>query len=91
MKHIKVSNMTSSAGNDIANQFIIETSKGTYFQSYSSIIAFQPLNGKIVLDKNKWDYSVTTSKYRNQFLNEDKKETTRKIKEKVYRLADLNK
>ena len=87
---IKVENMQSSHGNDVPNQFIIQTDEGLYFQSYSSVIAFKPLQGKIQLDTRKWDYSVTTGKYRNQFLNETKKETERKIREGVYELVDLN-
>ena len=34
---------------------------------------------QVVLDKTYWNYSVTTSKYRNQFLNESTKETQAKI------------
>lgn len=75
----------------IRNQFIIETNKGTFFQSYNSIIAFKPLDGsKIQLDAKYWDYSVTTGKYRNQFLYETKKETEAKIKNGTYLLTDLN-
>ena len=82
--------MISSNGNSVPNQFIISiNSIGTYFQSYSSIIACKTPKG-IVLDKNYWDYSVTTGKYRNQFLNETKKETEAKIKSGVYKLKDLN-
>ena len=39
---MKVQNFTSNNGNKIANQFIITTKKGRYFQSYNSIIAFIP-------------------------------------------------
>lgn len=91
IKKIGVENMQSANGNDIPNQFLIKTPEGCYFQSYSSIIAFRPAGGdSIVLDVNKWDYSVTTGKYRNQFLKETKKETERKIKSGAYILADLN-
>lgn len=38
----KVNNMTSTNGNRIANQFIIETPEGISFQSYNSIICFEP-------------------------------------------------
>ena len=48
-------------------------------------------NGKITLDSYYWDYSVTTGKYRNQFLNEGIAETRKKIKEGIYKLANLNK
>jgi len=74
----------------VKNQFILRTDKGTYFQSYDSIIVFEPREGKTQLDQNYWDYSVTTGKYRNQFLNETKKETEAKIKNGTYILTDLN-
>lgn len=63
----EIENMTSSNGNDIPNQFIIHTEDGEFFQSYNSIIAFRG-GGRVLLDKDTWDYSVTTGKYRNQFL-----------------------
>lgn len=92
---ISVQNMQSSNGNDVPNQFIIDVydrSSGTssiIFQSYNSIIAIKT-NGQILLDSRYWDYSVTTGKYRNQFLGESKKETEAKIKSGVYQLANLN-
>ena len=93
MNVIKVQNMVSHRGNDIPNQFEIRTKNGVFFQSYDSIIAFIPKDRtkKIKLDKFYWDYSKTTGKYRNMFLGEDIKETTRKIKEKKYLLTNLNK
>ena len=94
MINIKVKQFIGNRGNIVKNQFILETSEGKYFQSYESIIAFIPCyspgDHKTILDKNYWDYSTTTGKYRNQFLNEDKKETERKIKEGIYILSDLN-
>lgn len=94
---MKVENITShKTGRAIPNQFIIMTSKAIYLQSYKSIIvkiAFENgiMGKKIVyLDKNYWNYSNTTSKYRNQFLRETTKETKRKIKEGIYKLVDLN-
>jgi len=87
--------MTTNGGNKVANQFIVQGEhygqEGKFFQSYSSVIAFKPSNGSsITLDRNKWDYSVTTGKYRNQFLGETKKETQAKIDSGEYILADLN-
>ena len=73
------------------NQYIINTDNGIYFKSYNSIIVFKPRSGKIQLDINDWDYSKTTGKYRNKFLNEKKIETERKIKSGEYELVDLNK
>jgi hypothetical protein len=87
---VKVENVTNGKGRAVPNQLLIQTAEGLYFQSYKSIIAFIPLEGPTVLDYRKWDYSVTTGRYRNQFLNETKKETEKKIKAGVYVLADLN-
>lgn len=93
MKAIKVQNMQSVRGNLVPNQFVVTTSKGRYFQSYQTVIAFRPSKpgAKIQLDRDAWDYSRTTGKYRNIFLGETKKETERKIADKVYLLRDLNK
>lgn len=85
-----VQNMTSSNGNTIANQFLITTPEGVYFQSYRSIIVFESNDGITTLDEHYWNYSKTTAKYRNQFLNETTKETEAKIKSGVYKLANLN-
>lgn len=73
-----------------ANQFIITTSEGNYLQSYSSIIVFVDNKGNAFLDEKFWDYSRTTGKYRNQFLNEDKKTTLKKLQNGTYKYANLN-
>lgn len=92
----RVSNMSSyrGGGDSVANQFLItiNTDKGTkrIFQSYKTIIAVMDEDGNVTLDKNKWDYSPTTSRYRNQFLREKTAETRRKINSGVYTLANLN-
>ena len=66
---------------------------GDFFQSYESIIAFKSKGcskGIVLLDKETWDYSVTTGKYRNIFLGEKKAETERKIESGEYKLVNLN-
>jgi hypothetical protein len=85
MDKIKVGQMAN-------NQFVIDFDDRIIFQSYKSTIAIRYFDGtkRTVLDKYKWDYSKTTGKYRNIFLNENKKETERKIKEGIYTLEDLN-
>jgi len=90
LPNVRVRNMESNRGNKIANQFEISTDKGTYFQSYNSVIVFRG-GGKVYLDKDYWDYSTTTGKYRNIFLMETKRETLQKIKDGTYILTDLNK
>ena len=67
---MKVENMKSNrTGRAVANQFVIMDSEhnATWFQSYASVIALVN-NGVLLLDKNKWDYSRTTAKYRNAFV-----------------------
>lgn len=99
---MKVKNMTNKNGRAVPNQFIItderlngrgETNTMRYFQSYESIIV-EIENGPSIsetrLDRDTWDYSKTTSRYRNQFLGETKKETQAKIDSGEYVLVDLN-
>jgi hypothetical protein len=90
MTHTKVDNMISGNGNPIPNQFRIFTDTGVYFQSYSIVVAFKPHTGKTQLDKESWDCSKTTGKYRNLFLRESKKETEAKIQSGEYELVNLN-
>lgn len=70
----------------VPNQYQVEFNNGTIFQSYNSIIAIK-LDGKIYLT-DKWDYSTTTGKYRNQFLFEDKKTTQSKIDSGEYTILN---
>ena len=87
---IKVEQMTSPrSGRPVANQFIIYTSEGKYFQSYDSIVVAIE-DGKTILDENTWNYSHTTNKYRNQFLGEKIAETRAKIESGEYELEYLN-
>ena len=85
MRKIQVHNI-----NNRPNQILIVTPDAHYFQSYESLIAMRDNKGKIYLDKNYWDYSTTTGKYRNIFLNENKKLTMDKIKNNTYVLVNLN-
>jgi hypothetical protein len=63
---------------------------GDAFQSYTTIIAFRDAFGRVFLDAGKWNYSQTTGKYRNQFLEEGIAVTRKKIESGEYLLADLN-
>ena len=88
---MKVSNMFSSNGKQVPNQFIIDNGNKTLFQSYSTIIAIKE-NGKVILDSNALEYSNTTLKYLKQFLNtnESKKSLYAKIESGFYNTSDLN-
>lgn len=88
---MKVSNMYSSNGNQVPNQFIIDNGNKTVFQSYKTIVAIKE-NGKVTLDSNALEYSNTTLKYLKQFLNtnESKKSLYAKIESGFYTTSDLN-
>jgi len=85
----RVENMVSNSGNSIPNQFIITTSNGRMFRSYDSNIAFIPNDENIIYLGKDWDYSRTTSKYRNQFLNMSSQEIKQGIEEGMIKVIDL--
>lgn len=98
-----IETMQSAKGNDVPNQLTMvghvvvkhegETlidGHGSIFVSYGTLIAVKEHStGKVVLDEYYWDYSVTTGKYRNQFLKENKGDTLRKIESGEYTEIDL--
>ena len=65
------------------NQFEIENGEQRIFQSYSSIIAIKEI-GKPTLLSEHYNYSKTTTKYLNQFLGHDRKETEARLKSGEY-------
>lgn len=70
---LKVRNMTSArSGREVANQFIIEDteSRKILFQSYSSPIVEIDRENRVITVYEDWDYSTTTGKYRNQFMDD---------------------
>lgn len=89
---VQVRNLVSYAGNFVPNQFEITVGHKIYFQSYGTVIAmYNQRNHRMYLDKDAWDYSTTTGKYRNIWLGEKRAETERKIKNGTYKLRNLNK
>jgi len=79
------------SGRPVANQFIIESAHHTIFQSYSTIIgAKDKESGEVCLDEDSWNYSPTTSKYRNQWLGITTKETKDRIASGKIKLYKLN-
>lgn len=69
---MKVRNMVSArSGREVANQFIITDGAITVFQSYdSTIVKIDRKKGRITVYAD-WDYSRTTGKYRNQFMEDE--------------------
>ena len=72
------------------NQYIIEHNGITYFQSYDVIVA-KKSKGKIILDKDYYEYSRTTIKYRNMFLGLLSASVKEAIRDGKITLGKLNK
>ena len=67
------------------NQVIVNDNENYTFFSYNTPIVTKLSTGEVVLHTD-WNYSVTTSKYRNMFLGETIKETRAKLPEGTYTL-----
>ena len=73
---LKVANMTSDNGNKIANQFILKDANGDIsLQSYDSLVCQIRKGGlgfnRVVAFGRDWNYSRTTTKYVNKFLQDN--------------------
>lgn len=74
-----------------SNYQIVKDDKEKALFSYRTLITIQNIKtGEIVLDENYWNFSKTTNKHRNIFLNEGIAETRKKIKSGEYKLKNLN-
>lgn len=94
---IGVEQMTSRSGNVVPNQTILSDMTGRTFVSYGSKIVYQSkdrasdgLPLEIIVDENYWDYSRTTGKYRNEFMNMGVQDVRDYIKEGRIKLGNLN-
>lgn len=66
---MRVYNMESPrSGKPVANQFVIADDHRMIFQSYDSMIVDIDFANSVVTFGKDWNYSTTTSKYRNEFL-----------------------
>ena len=64
--------MLTSNGKPAKDQYVLTYEDGsTAFESYGTLIAHRPVNypkQRIRLDRDAWNYSITTARYRNRFL-----------------------
>lgn len=65
---MKVTNITNSRGRKVPNQFIITEGNVYTFQSYNSVVAIVDFDNSIITIGGDWNYSTTTSRYRNKFF-----------------------
>tara|TARA_R110002096_G_scaffold167534_2_gene337648 strand:+ start:159 stop:764 length:606 start_codon:yes stop_codon:yes gene_type:complete len=83
--------LITRGGNTPKNQEIKYIESGCMFVSYDTNIVLKHSNNNIYLDSYYWDYSATTGRYRNQFLNEGIAETRKGIESGYYILTNLQK
>lgn len=67
---MKIKNMMGNNGREVANQFVIENDNEVLFQSYQSPIIEINYNEQKIKVYEDYDYSRTTGKYRNKFLDD---------------------
>ena len=83
---MKVTNITNSRGRKVPNQFMINDGNVYTFQSYNSIIAVVNFDNSTITIGYNWDYSTTTSRYRNKFfetLGLDEMSDTASVREAI--------
>lgn len=72
------------------NCVIVHLSNGwNILKSYNTTIAMRK-GQEVIIDLRYYNYSASTGKHRNYFLNETLKDTDKKIKNGEYKTADLN-
>ena len=78
---MKVYNLEGKSGRAVANQFVIKDDNRKVFQSYdSTIIEIDRELQKITVGRD-WDYSITTTRYLKQFLNEEMTWSSKEVEE----------
>lgn len=85
----KVIPMLNEYGNVVKNQYTYHEDDCFIFQSYGDVIVKKD-QGQIYMDINKFEGSVTTMRYRNQFLNMTDREVQESIDNGDILLVDLN-
>ena len=63
--------LNKSTGNPVSNQFVIDSDRYSFFQSYSSLVAAYDKNERSITLGQAWNYSKTTLKYLKMWLESD--------------------
>lgn len=89
---MRVTQLINKNNNAMANHFVIDDDNGnSLLQSYKVIVAkIDYENDKIFLDRDFFDYSLTTKRAINFFLNNTHQERLKLIKENKIQLINLN-
>ena len=71
-RSVRIRNMESPrTGNPVSNQFVVESSRYIFFQSYRSLVAVYDKKERSITLGRAWDYSKTTLKYLHEWLESD--------------------
>lgn len=81
--------LTTAGGRDAWHSIAIQTPLGELLEMYGNPVVLRQGGGKVILDSRYWDYSVTTHRYRGQFLGEDTATTRKKLESGQYEEANL--
>lgn len=81
--------LTTAGGRDAWAHLVVPTPLGELYEAYGNPVALKQGGGKVILDSRYWDYSVTTHRYRGQFLGEDTATTRKKLERGQYEEANL--
>ena len=70
MNVLRVIPMDGRSNKPVLNQYIIQNGVDMVFQSYNSTVAeYDGYSGKLTINNEIANYSITTKKYLNQFLD----------------------
>ena len=63
--------LNQRTGNTVSNQFVIDSSRYSFFQSYDSLVAVYDKKERSITLGQAWNYSKTTLKYLKIWLESD--------------------
>ena len=92
IKKVKIEPLRTTRGGVARNHYVIYTEDGKYLSSYGRIVVYIPNDPseKTALDKNFYDFSKTTSTYRNIFLKIPSPSVRASIDKGMFLLTNLN-
>ena len=78
---MKVRMLKRPRGTAMVNQLVINEGRKTWFQSYDSVIIEIDREYQKITVGRDWDYSITTTRYLKQFLNEEMQWSSKEVDE----------
>lgn len=79
----------TKGGNPAPAWVVTDTAEGELLTGWGNPVALRRHGGAVVLDSRFWDYSVSTHRFRGQFLGENTAATRKRLASGEYALATL--